>query len=357
VTRERFLALLRLQIRQELRSGVGYWCAPDLKEALRSLYTQQAPLPAGAGAMPPRAGTARSIEGGAPAPSVRDPLRARIAALQARDVRPPAAGGANTVGPPSAGSEGAAASGYRFARPPAHLIPSSGVGSNASSRPSPGRGSPDSDSSAGSSAARKVARPAWGPPPLAKGRDEDWEKKLAAIEREAKGCTRCGLREGCSSVVFGVGGAAVPLVFVGEAPGAEEDRQGVPFVGRAGELLTRIVEAIGLKRDQVYICNVLKCRPPGNRDPHPEEVATCSPFLTRQLALLKPKVICTLGRHSTLQLTGQSGAMKNMRGQVFEYGGAKVIPTYHPAALLRNPALKPLVWEDVQKVRAVLDAE
>jgi DNA polymerase len=149
----------------------------------------------------------------------------------------------------------------------------------------------------------------------------------------------------------------VPLVFVGEAPGAEEDRQGLPFVGRAGELLTRIVEAMGLKRDQVYICNVLKCRPPGNRDPHPDEVATCSTFLMRQLELLRPKVICTLGRHSTLLLTGQSQPMKSVRGQVFNWRGSKVIPTYHPAALLRNPSLKPMVWEDVQKVRAILDAE
>jgi DNA polymerase len=202
-----------------------------------------------------------------------------------------------------------------------------------------------------------AARPQWGPPPGAVGRDEDWEKKLTALETEARECRSCGLCEARNSVVFGVGRASVPLVFVGEAPGAEEDRQGLPFVGRAGELLTKIVQAIGLSREQIYICNVLKCRPPGNRDPLPDEVATCSPYLESQLAILKPKVICTLGRHSTRLLTGQESAMKSIRGHVFEYRGFKVVPTYHPAALLRNPDLKSLVWEDVQIVRGLLDAQ
>ena len=120
-------------------------------------------------------------------------------------------------------------------------------------------------------------------------------------------------------------------------------------------MLTKIIAAIGLSREQVYICNVLKCRPPGNRDPHPDEVMTCSPYLDRQLELLQPKVICTLGRHSTLRLTGQAAAMKTLHGRLFEYQGFKVMPTYHPAALLRNPSFKALVWEDVQKLRAVLD--
>lgn len=377
---------------------------------------------------------------------------------------------------------------------------------------------------------------------MATGRDAGWEAQLAAIETEAKACTSCLLCEGRNKVVFGSGKASVPLVFVGEAPGAEEDRQGLPFVGRAGDLLTKIVEAIGLTREQVYIANVLKClessamvrlgdgswqridrlvdsrydglvlsvgaeghlvrrrvngwhatplagrrvfrmtygsargsarsggsieltgdhpvltergyvaverlrsrdriatglaphelglvvagerargedprsairshpagrptelreerlevsfdevqvrevtrevradttffcidveethnfvtaggvvhncRPPGNRDPEPVEIATCAPFLNRQLEVLKPALICCLGRYSTLLLTGQSQAMKNVRGSVFQYRGIPVIPTYHPAALLRNPALKPLVWEDVKKVRAMLDA-
>jgi DNA polymerase len=176
------------------------------------------------------------------------------------------------------------------------------------------------------------------------------------VEAEAKACRKCSLCEERNRVVFASGKATVPLVFVGEAPGAEEDRQGLPFVGRAGELLTKIVEAIGLTREQVYVANALKCRPPGNRDPLPEEIASCAPYLERQLAILKPKLICCLGRHSTFLLTGQTQPMKAVRGQVFEYRGIRVIPTYHPAALLRNPALKALVWEDVKKVRALLDA-
>ncbi len=307
MTRERFLSLLSLQIRQEQRSGVGYWCAPDLKDALRALYAQAPPSA-------PRAADS------APVP--------RAAAPQVPGTPPPA---------------------QRFARPPAHIAPPAPGMSVAASMASP--------PAAPVGAQRRAVRPAWGAPPAAGGRTLDWDRELEIVEKEAVGCTRCALRGGCNSVVFGVGGATVPLVFVGEAPGAEEDRQGIPFVGRAGELLTRIIEAIGLKREQVYICNVIKCRPPGNRDPQPDEVASCAPFLARQLEILKPKVICTLGRHSTFFLTGENAAMKTMRGAVYAYRGSKVIPTYHPAALLRNPALKPLVWEDVQKVRALLDAE
>jgi DNA polymerase len=197
----------------------------------------------------------------------------------------------------------------------------------------------------------------WGAPPQATGRDVDWAEKLESLDKVVKKCRKCGLCEERTKTVFGSGKATVPLVFVGEAPGADEDRQGFPFVGRAGELLTRIIAAMGLSRDDVYICNVLKCRPPGNRDPLPDEVGSCTTYLEQQLDLLKPKVICSLGRHSTAFLTKQEGvAMKSVRGRTFLYRGVKVIPTYHPAALLRNPSLKALVWEDVQKVRAILDA-
>lgn len=333
MNRERFLSLLHLQIRQEQRSGVGYWCAPDLKDALRALYAQPASTPRVAGG--PSA--SRAGIGSAAARAVDIPPRPR-AGSDSRE--PEAAAAQDPVPPPPA---------QRFARPPAHIAPQASGGARSTPAPSPDAGP--------AGAPRRAARPVWGAPPTASGRAPDWKRDLEIVEKEAIACTRCELRGGCNSVVFGVGGATVPLVFVGEAPGAEEDRQGIPFVGRAGELLTRIVEAIGLKREQVYICNVIKCRPPGNRDPEPVEVATCSPFLTRQLEILKPKVICTLGRHSTFFLTGESGAMKAMRGAVYEYRGSKVVPTYHPAALLRNPALKPLVWEDVQKVRALLDAE
>jgi DNA polymerase len=156
-------------------------------------------------------------------------------------------------------------------------------------------------------------------------------------------------------VVFGTGNASVPLVFVGEAPGRDEDLQGIPFVGRAGQLLTRIIEAMGLKREDVYICNVLKCRPPNNRDPLPEEVSSCVPYLEQQLDLLKPTVICALGRHSAQTLLARKDPIGKLRGRVFSYRGVKFVPTYHPAALLRNPNLKRTVWEDVQLVRRILD--
>ena len=159
-----------------------------------------------------------------------------------------------------------------------------------------------------------------------------------------------------SSAVFAAGDASVPLVFVGEAPGADEDRQGFPFVGRAGQLLTKIIEAIGLSRDQVYIANVLKCRPPENRNPLPEEIAQCGPYLTAQLELLRPKVICTLGLFASQYLLETTQPIGKLRGQWFEYRGVPVLPTYHPAALLRNPALKATVWEDVQLLRRRLDS-
>jgi DNA polymerase len=156
-------------------------------------------------------------------------------------------------------------------------------------------------------------------------------------------------------VAFGTGNARVPLVFVGEAPGADEDAQGIPFVGRAGQLLTKIIAAIGLAREEVYICNILKCRPPQNRNPAPEEIAHCSPYLERQLEILKPKVICSLGLFATQFLLETTAPIGKLRGRVFQYKGIKVLPTYHPAALLRNPALKTTVWEDVQLLRRILD--
>jgi DNA polymerase len=175
------------------------------------------------------------------------------------------------------------------------------------------------------------------------------------VAEEASGCRKCPLAETRTNVVFGSGKATVPIVFVGEAPGRDEDEQGLPFVGRAGQLLTRIITAMGLDRDEVYICNVLKCRPPNNRDPLPEEVAACLPYLQRQLELLKPRVICALGRHSAQALLGRKDPLSKVRGRVFSYQGIRMVPTYHPAALLRNPGLKRAAWEDVQKVRRLLD--
>lgn len=171
-------------------------------------------------------------------------------------------------------------------------------------------------------------------------------------------CTRCKLCTlGRRQIVFGVGNPAADLMFVGEAPGEEEDRQGEPFVGRAGQLLTKIIEAIGLSRADVYIANVIKCHPPGNRNPEPDEVASCEPFLFRQIDVIKPKVIVPLGKFAAQSLLKTTDPITRLRGRVYQYRGAKLIPTFHPAFLLRNPSAKREVWEDMKKVRAILHGE
>lgn len=171
-------------------------------------------------------------------------------------------------------------------------------------------------------------------------------------------CTRCKLHAlGRKQVVFGVGNANADLMFVGEAPGAEEDQQGEPFVGRAGQLLTKIIEAIGLTRDQVYIANVIKCRPPGNRNPEPDEVDTCEPFLFQQVDAIKPKVVIALGKFAAQSLLKTSDPITRLRGRVFNYRGASLIPTFHPAYLLRNPSAKRDVWDDMKKARAILQGD
>jgi uracil-DNA glycosylase family 4 len=171
-------------------------------------------------------------------------------------------------------------------------------------------------------------------------------------------CTRCKLHTlGRKQVVFGVGNPDADLMFVGEAPGADEDIQGEPFVGRAGQLLTKIIEAIGLSRDQVYIANVIKCRPPGNRNPELDEVERCEPFLFRQIDAIKPKVIVALGKFAAQSLLKSTDPITRLRGRTFTYRGASLIPTFHPAYLLRNPSSKREVWEDMKKVRAILQGE
>jgi uracil-DNA glycosylase len=200
-----------------------------------------------------------------------------------------------------------------------------------------------------------ATRPVWGPPAEAVGRADDWRGQLAALGAEAAGCTACGLCKTRHKVVFGTGSGVVPLVFVGEAPGHDEDLSGEPFVGRAGQLLTKIIEAIGLSRDQVYICNVLKCRPPDNRNPLPEEIASCRRFLESQLDLLRPKVICTLGLFAAQLLLGSTMPIGKLRGRLNTEGRWPILPTFHPAYLLRNPSAKATVWEDVQLVRRILD--
>jgi len=177
---------------------------------------------------------------------------------------------------------------------------------------------------------------------------------LERIREDIGDCTRCRLHKSRNKIVFGVGNPRAELVFVGEGPGHDEDMQGIPFVGRAGQLLTQMIEAMGLRRDDVYICNVVKCRPPENRTPEKDEIATCSPFLLRQLAVIQPKVICCLGAVAAQTLLATHQSISRFRGQWFDFRGARLLATYHPAYLLRNPNAKGEVWKDLQLVMAVL---
>jgi uracil-DNA glycosylase len=180
---------------------------------------------------------------------------------------------------------------------------------------------------------------------------------LTAIREEIGDCTRCKLHTlGRRQIVFGVGNPNADLMFVGEAPGADEDVQGEPFVGRAGQLLTKIIEAIGMQREDVYIANVIKCRPPQNRNPEQDEVESCEPFLFNQIDSIKPKVIVGLGTFAARALLRTLDPISRLRGRVFEYRGAKLVPTFHPAYLLRNPSSKREVWEDMKLVRSLLQS-
>ena len=179
---------------------------------------------------------------------------------------------------------------------------------------------------------------------------------LADVRADIGDCTRCKLHtQGRTQIVFGVGNPEADLMFVGEAPGADEDIQGIPFVGRAGQLLTKIIEAIDLKREDVYIANVIKCRPPGNRNPEPDEVETCERFLFQQIDIIKPKVIVALGKFGAQTLLRTLDPISRLRGRVYDYRGAKLIPTFHPAYLLRNPSSKREVWEDMKLVKRLLN--
>ena len=182
---------------------------------------------------------------------------------------------------------------------------------------------------------------------------------LAAIRTEIGDCTRCKLHtQGRRQIVFGVGNPNADLMFVGEAPGADEDIQGIPFVGRAGQLLTDIIEkGLQIPRKDVYIANVIKCRPPGNRNPEQDEVETCEPFLFQQIDVVKPKVIVALGTFAARTLLRTLDPISRLRGRVYAYRGAKLLPTFHPAYLLRNPASKREVWEDMKLVKRLLNSE
>ncbi len=200
-------------------------------------------------------------------------------------------------------------------------------------------------------AAAEPTTPVSAPVPSSPDDRERRAAELTQLGDLAAACTACKLAAGRRSVVFGAGDPDADLMFIGEGPGAEEDRQGLPFVGRAGELLTRMIQAIELRRDQVYIANVVKCRPPNNRDPEPDEVSACRGFLERQVALVRPRVICALGRIAAQTLLGVDTPIGRLRGQWYTVQNVPAMVTYHPAALLRNPALKRPTWEDLQQVR------
>jgi uracil-DNA glycosylase family 4 len=181
--------------------------------------------------------------------------------------------------------------------------------------------------------------------------DMGWEELQQTVSR----CTRCSLHETRTQTVFGVGDRKAKWVFVGEAPGADEDRQGEPFVGRAGQLLNAMLKAIGLEREQVYIANVLKCRPPNNRDPRPEEVEQCEPYLLRQIELLQPAILVALGRHAAHSLLKTDQALGRLRGTRHDYHGIPLVTTYHPAYLLRSPADKRKAWDDLKLARQIVE--
>jgi DNA polymerase len=177
---------------------------------------------------------------------------------------------------------------------------------------------------------------------------------LERVRADIGDCTRCRLCRQRNTIVFGVGNPKAELMFVGEGPGAEEDAQGIPFVGRAGQLLTQMIQAMGLKREDVYIANVVKCRPPENRLPEKDEIAICSPFLFRQIDVIRPKVLVALGACAAQTLLASHVSITRIRGQWYDFRGIRLMPTYHSAYLLRNPNAKPDAWKDLQKVMAVL---
>ena len=194
------------------------------------------------------------------------------------------------------------------------------------------------------------SKPVWEPNPLSA---EEVQAKLDALRQEIGDCTRCKLHTGRNNLVFGEGNPKARLLFAGEGPGRDEDRTGRPFVGRAGHLLDKIIEAMGLKREDTYICNVIKCRPPENRTPQDDEMRTCGIFLVRQIEIIRPRHIVCLGSTAAKYVLGINQAMGKIRGRFFEHSsGARILPTYHPAYLLRNPNAKKPVWEDMQKVMA-----
>ncbi len=220
----------------------------------------------------------------------------------------------------------------------APAAPLAGVGANALSEVAPAR-----------SPAAEPSRPSPGP---AVAPDAGEPPRLDEVRQALGDCKRCKLCSGRKNIVFGVGNPKARLVFVGEGPGAEEDNQGIPFVGAAGQLLTKMIAAMGYSRDEIYICNVVKCRPPGNRNPEPDEIEACQPFLEAQLNAIRPSVIVTLGKFAAQTLLRTDTPITRLRGQWREYVGIPLMPTFHPAYLLRSPAEKKSAWADLQAVMA-----
>jgi uracil-DNA glycosylase family 4 len=220
--------------------------------------------------------------------------------------------------------------------------------------PLPGRGASDTAAPLDEPANAAVGLPHLAPKEL----DEAARRGSETLDevRSALGdCTRCRLHEGRRNIVFGVGSSTADLMFIGEAPGMDEDRQGEPFVGKAGQLLTRMIAAMGLTRDEVYIANIIKCRPPRNRNPEPDEVRSCEPFLRRQVDAIAPRMIIALGNFAAKTLLGTTTGITRLRGQFQRYQGIPLMPTFHPAYLLRNPDGKKLAWGDLQQVMAEMD--
>ena len=200
-----------------------------------------------------------------------------------------------------------------------------------------------------------IPQPALSPTDLPK-EEMTPERALRAIREDIGDCTRCVLhKQGRKQIVFGVGNPRADIMFVGEAPGADEDQQGEPFVGRAGQLLNNMISAMGIRREDIYIANIIKCRPPGNRTPEREECDTCSPFLMRQIEVVKPKIIVALGAVAAKTLLGVNDAMINLRGKIYDFRNTKLAVTYHPAYLLRDPRQKKEAWKDLQMVMKYLD--
>ncbi len=197
---------------------------------------------------------------------------------------------------------------------------------------------------------QNVAAPERKPEPAAMPGPAMKLPTLEEVREELGECTRCKLHKGRHNIVFGVGNPKARLMFVGEAPGEDEDLQGFPFVGKAGQLLTKMIEAMGLRRDDVYICNTVKCRPPNNRNPEPDELEACEPFLKGQLAAVRPEAIVTLGKFAAQSLLRDGTPISRLRGNWREYQGIPVMPTFHPAYLLRSPQEKGKVWADLQEV-------